>query len=72
MVELHDVHYEMELRGGGDIWRLKGRVVNHPDFPDYANISPSAPVEFDEVTNIMKTASGNTYKIISCVFISSH
>jgi len=67
MVELYDAHYEMDLGCGGDIWHLRGNVVNHPNFPDWDSVGPSTPVEFDEATDTMKTASGKTYKIMSYI-----
>jgi hypothetical protein len=67
VVELYDAHYEMELGCNLDVWQLRGNVINHPDFPDGNSVGPSTPVEFDEATDIMKTASGKTYKIMSYV-----
>jgi hypothetical protein len=67
VVELYDAHYEMELGCNLDIWRLRGNAINHPDFSNGHSVGPSTPVEFDEATDIMKTASGKTYKIMSYI-----
>lgn len=66
-IELYEAQYQMQLRGGGDIWRLNGRVFNHPKFENGAYIQPSAPVSFDEDTETFKTASGNSYRIMSYI-----
>jgi hypothetical protein len=63
MIELYEVRYEMELRGGGDIWGLRGKVYHHPKFPNGSIIRPSTPVDFKE--DVFKTASGSLYKIMS-------
>lgn len=67
MIELYDAHYEMDLGCNMDMWLLKGKVRNHPRFPDGAEISPSTPIEFNEETGTMKTASGKTYQIMSYI-----
>lgn len=65
MIEVHQVYYGMELRGGGDIWRIHGRVYGHPRFKDGDAYSPSGPVAFDEATMVVTSFSGKQYKICS-------
>jgi len=55
----------MELRGGGDIWRIFGEAFGHPDFPAGDTVCPSSPVSFDETTDNFTTASGRVYHIVS-------
>lgn len=60
MSEKHisNVHYMVDMGCGLDVWRICGNV-------DGKSICPSIPVFFDEESNIFKTISGSTYKIMS-------
>ena len=64
VIEIFDFHYEMELCGGGDIWRYQGLAPNHPTVKSDI-VWPSSPAELDEENLILKTASGRLYKIMS-------
>ena len=65
MIEVHQAYYGMELRGGGDIWRIHGKVYGHPRFKDGDDYSPSGPAAFDEANMIVTSFSGKQYKIAS-------
>lgn len=65
MYELHDVRYQMILRGGGDIWALHGTVMNHDRFEDGKYVAVSSPRQFDSETNTLITKSGSMYHINS-------
>lgn len=63
MIELHDATYMMQLGGGKDVWRLTGKVYNHPNFPPGHSVFPSVPKSFNE--DILTTLSGSQYRIVS-------
>lgn len=65
MIEVEQAQYCMYLQGGGDIWRIYGKVFNHPRFINGGDYWPSIPVAFDEATDIVTSASGKQYKIMS-------
>ncbi len=65
MLEIYNLTYQMELRGGGDIWRLCGDCPAHPTAKGY--VWPSSPVSFDEVNDMLVTTSGRKYKVISYI-----
>ena len=67
MVILENAKYEMELGCGSDVWRLQGNVFGHPKFDDGKAVFVSTPVEFNEETNELTTASGRQYVIQSYV-----
>lgn len=52
--------YRMEIRGGGDVWRLYGFVR---DIGEYRYFS--TPVSYDEETQVLKTISGSIYQVAS-------
>lgn len=65
---LRNTHYMMDMSCGGDTWRLRGEVFNHPRFSDGDIISPSTPISlspYGENDYQMKTASGSVYIIES-------
>jgi hypothetical protein len=57
----------MEIRGGGDIWRIVGLCPEHPKSNEQGEVCPSSPVAFDEETMIMTTYSGSKYKLVSFI-----
>jgi hypothetical protein len=65
IVNIYNFCYEMELRGGGDVWRCRGNAENHPNFPSGAVVYPSTPVMFNEEKLEFTTASGRQYRILS-------
>lgn len=65
MVHIYEVRYLMEIAGGGDLWRIHGKVENHPNVASGAMIMPSSPVEYDPETKRFKTISGRVYQIES-------
>lgn len=65
-IEIHNVSYRMEIRGGGDIWRIVGEIYNHPNFVDGTVVWPSCPVEYvDDLIPKFMTGSGYVYEIHS-------
>lgn len=65
MVELHEAQYLMDMGFGRDYWRLGGKAVGHPNFPDWDEVFVSTPVSLDPENLILTTASGRVYKIVS-------
>jgi len=65
MIEVTDIQYYHELSGGGDPWRILGKVYGHPRFADGGTYFPSVPAAFDEETLIVTSLSGKQYKILS-------
>lgn len=63
MAELWNARYRMELRGGGDVWRLEGKAYGHPRIPDGDIVHPSSPVALQD--DVLTTASGQQYRIMS-------
>jgi hypothetical protein len=63
MKELFNVRYLMDMLSiGGDLWRLSGNLESEK--PDYRTLRyTSTPIEFDDTTNILKTASGSRYHL---------
>ena len=64
MLKIYDLRYQMELRGGGDVWRLYGKCPEHPN-SSHGDICPSTPTSFDEANDVLTTASGRKYKVVS-------
>lgn len=64
-VRIHNVRYQMEIRGGGDIWRIHGEAENHPDIPSGRVVLPTNPKSYDRITKRFVTNSGRVYEIIS-------
>lgn len=65
MIEVDQIQYVMEMRGGGDIWRIYGKVFNHPNIMNGQAYYPSSPISFDETNEIVTSVSGKQYKIMS-------
>lgn len=65
-IQIFKFHYRMELCGGyqNDTFRYHGECPDHPTVRS-GNVSPSAPVEFDEANMLLRTVSGRLYKIMS-------
>lgn len=63
-VKIKGFRFLMQL-GIPDAWLPWGEVWGHPGFPDGECIFTSSPVDFDEKSLIMKTASGRSYEIES-------
>ena len=64
MIEIQDIRYCHMLSGGGDPWRIYGRVFNHPSFQDGEYCYPSTPTSFNE-EQLTFTTNNHEYKIIS-------
>lgn len=64
MIEIYNLRYFMELRGGGDVWKLVGDAPGHPNAIE-GKICPSTPVSLDKENKIFTTYSGRQYKIMS-------
>lgn len=64
-IELYNARYQMQLRGGGDIWSLYGQVYGHPNFPPGHHTHLSSPLTFDPETDELDTCSGSRYIIKS-------
>lgn len=65
VVHIYEVRYLMEMACGGDLWRIHGKVENHPNVAPGEMIMPSSPVEYDPETKRFKTISGRVYQIES-------
>lgn len=65
MTKIHNARYQMELRGGGDVWRIAGEAEGHPDVSLGNTVFPSTPTFFDEINDTFVTASGREYHIVS-------
>ncbi len=65
MVDLYEARYQMEMGCGSDSWRLYGVAIGHPQIKDGDIVMTSSPVSFDENGDILTTASGRVYKIVS-------
>lgn len=68
IVRLENWRYTVLMAGGfrGDSWRLTGNAYDHPDYANGHEVHTSTPVELDEVTLVVKTASGRTYQLCRC------
>jgi hypothetical protein len=64
-VVIKELRFAKNLGFGGDAWLPYGVVFDHPGFPDGEEIFTSSPIDFDEKSFIMKTASGRSYQIES-------
>jgi len=47
-------------------FRLYGKTIGHPTNPDGRYVYVSAPVEFNELTHTLRTASGREYQLAKC------
>lgn len=65
VVLLYEARYMHELRGGGDPWRLTGKVTNHPGHADGDIVYLSTPIAYNKLTNRLETASGRKYHIVN-------
>lgn len=65
IIRIHDVRYQMEMRGGGDIWRIYGAAENHPAVPSMKEVMPTNPVVYDKEKRQFRTRSGRVYEIVS-------
>lgn len=65
MVELHDARYLPDHVDGVEVWRLAGKVVNHPYFRDGLTLFVSCPVGFSLKNSLLVTESGSEYHIKS-------
>lgn len=66
LVQLENWHYQVELGGGYDSWRLNGEVYGHPNYSPGASVHVSTPKAFDESKMIITTASGRKYRLGNC------
>ena len=64
-IEVRDIRFAHQLSGGGDPWRICGRVFGHPRFDEGHDYCPSVPVAFDEQALVVTSASGKKYHIAS-------
>ncbi len=65
VVYISEVRYHMELRAGGDVWRIIGKAQNHPVVESGGYILPTNPKSYDPKTLRFTTNSGRLYEIVS-------
>ena len=65
VVYVSDVRYYMEMRGGGDIWRIIAKAQNHPAVNPGEYVLPTNPKSYNKNTKRFTTNSGRVYEIVS-------
>jgi len=65
VVYISEVRYYMEIRGGGDIWRIIGKAQNHPAVGVGEYVLPTNPKSYDPKTLRFTTNTGRVYEIVS-------